>query len=142
MEDKFIKKIREFNRFYTDFLGTMNNRILNSNYSLAESRILFEIDNNTKCTACDIVSVLNIDKSYLSRILKTFERNKLIVKKRSTEDARSFFLLLTEKGKSELNLLENEVNSRLRVLEESLTSNQRAILEKNMNMIKSILSGK
>jgi len=142
MEDKFIKKIREFNRFYTDFLGTMNNRILNSNYSLAESRILFEIDNNTKCTACDIVSVLNIDKSYLSRILKTFERNKLIVKKRSTEDARSFFLLLTEKGKSELNLLENEVNSRLKVLEDSLTSNQHAILEKNMNMIKSILSGK
>ena len=142
MDDKFINKIREFNRFYTDFLGTMNNRVLNSKYSLAESRILFEINNNTKCTACDIVSVLNIDKSYLSRILKTLEKSKLIRKKRSTEDARNIFLLLTEKGKSELNLLENEVNSRLRVLEESLTSNQRVILEKNMNMIKSILSGK
>lgn len=134
--------MREFNRFYTDFLGSMNNRVLNSKYSLAAARILYEINNINNCTACEIVSLLNIDKSYLSRILKTLEKNKLIMKKRSAKDARNIFLLLTEKGKSELKLLEDEVNSRLKVLEESLTSNQRAILEKNMNTIESILSGK
>ncbi len=141
MDDQFIKKIREFNRFYTDFLGSMNDRVLNSKYSLASARILFEIDNITNCTACDIIAVLNIDKSYLSRILKTLERNKLIKKKRSTEDARNLLLLLTEKGRSELKLLENEVNSRLSVLEGKLTSVQREILKKNMNEIRTILSG-
>lgn len=142
MDETFIRKMREFNRFYTDFLGSLNNRVLNSRYSPAAARILFEISSIPDCTAGAIVSMLNIDKSYLSRILKSMEKDKLIRKQRSAVDARSFYLLLTDKGKSELRMLEEEVKSRLSVLEDSLTPEQRAVLGKNMDEIKNILYGK
>lgn len=142
MDETFIRKMREFNRFYTDFLGSLNNRVLNSRYSPAVARILFEISSIPDCTAGAIVSILNIDKSYLSRILKSMEKDKLIRKQRSAADARIVYLLLTEKGKSELNSLENEVKSRLSVLEDSLTPGQRAVLGKYMDEIKNILYGK
>lgn len=142
MDETFIRKMREFNRFYTDFLGSLNNRVLNSRYSPAAARILFEISSIPDCTAGAIVSILNIDKSYLSRILKSMEKDKLIRKQRSAVDARSSYLLLTDKGKSELRMLEDEVKSRLSVLEDSLTPEQRAVLGKNMDEIKNILYGK
>ncbi len=142
MKNTFIKKIREFNRFYRVFLGSMNNRVVNLKFTLPSFRVLFEINNIPNCCARDIVKVLNIDKSYLNRILKALKKDKLIFKKRSVEDARNIFIILTEKGRSELNLLENEVNSRLKVLHERLTKNEREILVKNMNEIKTILTGK
>ncbi|HMQ79757.1 MAG TPA: MarR family transcriptional regulator [Ignavibacteria bacterium] len=141
MDKAFIKKMREFNRFYTDFLGSLNNRVLNSKYSPAAARILFEIGSKTDCTAGAIVSILNIDKSYLSRILKSMEKDKLISKRRSDADARSVYLQLTEKGRSELRSLEDEVISRLCLLESNLTTAQCTLLSKNMEEIRTILSG-
>jgi len=142
MEDKFIRKIREFNRFYTDFLGSLNKKVLNSKFSLPEARVLFEINNISDCTAKDIVNALNIDKSYLSRILKSFYRKKLISKERSAEDARNYHLILSEQGKKELLILESDVNSRISSLYEGLTENERILLEQSMQQIRKVLSGK
>ncbi len=142
MENKFVQNFREFNRFYTDFLGALNKKVLNSKFSLPEARVLFEINNIPDCTAKDIVKTLNIDKSYLSRILKNFFKNKLIFKKRSEEDARNHFLLLTQKGKAELNILESEVNGRISSLFDALNEKERKTLELSMMQIKFILSGK
>jgi len=142
MQDLFILKIREFNRFYADFLGSLNNKVLNSKYSLAYARVLFEIKNNPGCNAKDIISYLNIDKGYLSRILKTFEKDKLISKSRSAGDARNYEIKLTAKGNAVLEKLENEVNSRVAKLHNILTNEERERLQKSMNEIKLILSGK
>jgi len=43
---------------------------LNSDYSAAEARILYEIYINKEISAKDIVNALRVDKGYLSRILK------------------------------------------------------------------------
>ena len=142
MKEKFIIKIREFNRFYTDFLGSLNKKVLSSKFSLPEARVLFEIRNITDCTAKDIVNALNIDKSYLSRILKSFHKKKLIIKERSSEDARNYYLVLSEHGKKELLKLESDVNRRISSLYEGLTESERNILEQSMQQIRKVLSGK
>jgi len=142
MKNSFTVKMREFNRFYTDFLGSLNSKVLNSRYSLVSARVLFEINNNPGCNAKDIVSFLNIDKGYLSRILKAFERDKLVSKSRSIDDARNFEIELTAKGKAELEKLEHEVNLRITKLHNILTKEERVKLEKSMNDIKLILTGK
>jgi len=78
MKSQFIKEIRAFNRFYTNIIGLLDKHILNSNYSLPEVRIMFELYHNAGLTASDITSLIDIDKGYLSRILKDFQKNKLI----------------------------------------------------------------
>lgn len=142
MNTTFIRNIREFNRFYTDFLGSLNKKVLNSKYSLPEARVLFEINNSRVCSAKDIVNILNIDKSYLSRILKKFQRDKLIYKKKSDEDARNYYLILSELGKKELAALESSVNTRINDLYDGLSEAERKTLEHSMQQIKKILTGK
>ena len=76
---KIIDTIRKFNRFYTVNMGFLNSNYLDSSYSVAETRILFEIKMNESCTQSDIVKILHIDKSYLSRIVhqRYYAKNKV-----------------------------------------------------------------
>jgi DNA-binding MarR family transcriptional regulator len=95
---KHIQEIRNFNRFYTDLIGLLDNHLLNSDYSLAEARILYEIFTAKQLSASDIIHSLSMDKGYLSRILKKFEKQDLVARKSSDEDARVSLLSLTDKG--------------------------------------------
>ena len=99
MEDKDTRQIRNFNRFYTDLLGLLDSRLLESPYSLAEGRILFEIDSKGEGRASELIDRLNIDKGYLSRILKKFEKDGLVQRRISEVDGRVYPLSLSAKGK-------------------------------------------
>ena len=92
--------IRKFNRFYLPYFHLLTQKYLNSDYSVAEARILYEIFDHDKISARDIVNNLRIDKSYVSRMLKKFEMRGIVERKESEEDARRAVLLLTESGKN------------------------------------------
>jgi len=91
-------KIRSFNRFYTTHLDILSQHYLDSNYSLTEVRILYEISESEMITAQKVAQILNLDKGYLSRILKRFSKEDLIEKVASSEDKRAFNLKLTSSG--------------------------------------------
>lgn len=38
-----VMEVRGFNRFYTELLGILQNKVYESEYSLTETRILYEI---------------------------------------------------------------------------------------------------
>jgi DNA-binding MarR family transcriptional regulator len=100
MNDDQIANFRSFNRFYTAVIGLLDKHYLNSGFSLSEGRILYEIYHSTGGITARYLSVkLNLDKSYLSRMLDQFEKKKLVEKKRSDEDKRSFHLFLSRSGK-------------------------------------------
>lgn len=99
--DKTINEIRKFNRFYTVSMGFLDSEYLDTEYSIAETRILFEIKVYEKCIQSEIAKILHIDKSYLSRIIKRFYREGLIEKEKSDEDKRATYISLTEKGCTE-----------------------------------------
>lgn len=107
-----IKKIRSFNRFYVDLIGLLQADGYHSNYTLAETRVLFEINEASLIQASQVMLNIHIDKSYLSRILKKLDKDGLIYKERSDQDARAIVLSLTEKGKSEMVKI-NEAASKL-----------------------------
>ena len=73
-----VHAIRRFNRFYTRFLGLLGERFLESPVSLTEARVLLEIHNSPGCKARDIMEFLGLDRGYLSRMLKRFERAGLV----------------------------------------------------------------
>ncbi len=99
-DSKTVEKIREFNRFYTIKTGFLNNKYNESNFSTIEARILFEFKNNKDLSQNHLVKKLCIDKGYLSRIIKRFEKEGLVDKNVSKSDARSSALNLTKKGET------------------------------------------
>lgn len=95
-----VEKIRQFNRFYLPHMNLLGNHYLGSEYSATEARIFFEIYENEGCNAAYIARLMNIDKSYLSRIIRAHERNGYIRREKSSEDGRSQKLFLTDSGKN------------------------------------------
>lgn len=96
--DLAVQKVRAFNRFYMPRMNLLGNHYLGSEYSATEARVLFEIREHDGCNAACIAKAMNIDKSYLSRIIASHEKNGYLVKAVSSADKRSHELHLTEKG--------------------------------------------
>jgi len=105
MKPQHIQELRAFNRFYTNIIGLLDKHILNSNYSLPEVRIMYELYHRSALTASDIIELFDIDKGYLSRILKKFQKSKLINKISSPADKRAVVVQLSPKGKKEFETL-------------------------------------
>lgn len=97
---KTAEKIRGFNRFYLPYFNLLTQKYLNSKYSIAEARILYEIYDHREISARDIVNALHVDKGYLSRILKKFEAESILEKKVSETDSRRTLISLTESGEA------------------------------------------
>lgn len=93
-----INKIRAFNRFYLPAMNLLGDHYLGSEYSITQARIIFELYENEGCNAAYIAQLFNIDKSYLSRILKSHEQKGYLRRERSETDSRSYRLYLTEAG--------------------------------------------
>jgi DNA-binding MarR family transcriptional regulator len=134
MEKEIVYDIRQFNRFYTKVFGLFNNKILDTECSLTEARILFEISERTECIANDLVQELNIDRSYMSRILRKLEREALIEKKPSTLDSRKNFLFLTKKGEELLGKINIQSEEQINQLFNGLTDSE--INEIRISMMK------
>lgn len=112
-KDKTINEIRKFNRFYIVNMGFWGSNYFDSDYSIAETRILFEIMTQGVCTQSDIVKLLHIDKSYLSRIISQLCKRGLVEKEKSKYDKRAAEIMLTKKGKSESEKLIALTNKRI-----------------------------
>lgn len=106
MKECSIKTIREFNKFYTTYLGILDSKFLGSQYTLTEGRIIVEIGNSKSLTAIDISSKLNIDQGYLSRIISRYVKSGIVKIKINKNDKRYKIIELTNKG---LNIY-NELN--------------------------------
>jgi DNA-binding MarR family transcriptional regulator/GNAT superfamily N-acetyltransferase len=93
-----ISALREFNRFYTARLGLLRKRHLDGEYSLTEARILYEIGTHAGITARNLCAILELDPGYMSRLLGSLTRRKLIRQTPSELDGREKHLALTSSG--------------------------------------------
>jgi DNA-binding MarR family transcriptional regulator/N-acetylglutamate synthase-like GNAT family acetyltransferase len=100
VEDDTVAAVREFNRFYTNVIGLLRGKYLDTPYSLTEARLLFELAQRDASEVTDLRRVVDIDAGYLSRILARFEADGLIWRQRSAADARRQVIRLTEAGHS------------------------------------------
>lgn len=135
-----IRRIRKFNRFYMACLRVMDRTYLESEYSVTESRILYELDENNGCTAKYLTDKLNIDKSYLSRMIKKFLEKGLLIKYVSETDSRSFILNLTSKGKTVISELNARSDIQIGELLTKLTNEECIEVCRAMDIITDYLS--
>ena len=90
--------VRHFNRFYTKHIGALHERLQKSAFSLTEVRVLHELARGRAQTAAVLTRNLGLDSGYLSRLLTSFERRKLITRRPSESDARQSLIALTDEG--------------------------------------------
>lgn len=100
-----IADIQGFNKVYQNLLKQMDAAILETGYTLTEKDVLLEISKTERCTANILIQQLNIDRSYMSRMLAKFESRGLIEKTQSKTDSRVRYIRLTELGHREFNRL-------------------------------------
>ena len=94
-----IEAVRRFNRFYTQQIGVLQERLLKSPFSLAEGRLIYELAHREKTTATELRTQLGLDAGYLSRLLQGLKNRGLIDRQVSRADGRQNLLSLNEKGK-------------------------------------------
>src|SRR5579863_1649727 len=98
--DAAVAAVRAFNRFYTNTIGLLRGKYLDSAYSLTEARILFELAQREASEVTDLRRTVDIDAGYLSRVLSRFESDGLISRERSAADGRRQVIRLTDSGRS------------------------------------------
>jgi DNA-binding MarR family transcriptional regulator/GNAT superfamily N-acetyltransferase len=95
-----VHAVRQFNRFYTREIGLLGQGYLDSPFTLAEVRVLYEVAHGDGPTAAEIGKALELDAGYLSRMLTSFEKRGILARKTSSQDARQSHLSLTKKGRT------------------------------------------
>jgi DNA-binding MarR family transcriptional regulator/GNAT superfamily N-acetyltransferase len=118
-EDR-VAAVRRFNRFYTQRIGVLREGLLDSEFSLAEARVLYELANRPQPIARELERELRLDPGYLSRILRGFQRRGLVERTTSSADRRRRQLSLTPAGRAAFAPLDARSRAEIGALLEAL----------------------
>lgn len=138
----YVQTVRNFNRFYTRQIGLLNEGLLDSPFSLTEVRALYELAHRERPTASDLCKDLGLDAGYASRILRSFEKQGLIEKKPSPQDARQSLLSLTGKGRKIFEPLDTRSDEQVDGMLKALSPAQQENLARAMRVIEAVLGGR
>lgn len=141
MKESHIAEMRAFNRFYTSLAGVLSRKFLNGKFSLPELRVLHAIHYAPGTTANELVTLLRIDKSYLSKIIIRFEKRKFLTKKISSDDGRAYHLALTAIGKNEFAVYDRLSEDYVRQILVQIPDRDCEVLVECMRRITGILEG-
>jgi len=134
-----VADVRHFNRFYTRQIGVLQEGLLNSPFSLTEVRVLYELAHRSRPTASELSKDLGLDPGYLSRTLRSFEKQGLIRREASQSDARQSLLTLSPKGRKVFVPLEARSDEQVAEMLSKLTTAQRKQLTEAMHVIEAVL---
>ena len=138
-----IKSVRRFNRFYTQRIGVLDEKLLASEWSIAEVRVLRELARReAPQTQGDVGAALGLDGGYLSRILARFVGAKLVKVRRSESDARRTVLELTARGRKTFAKLDRAADEGVRELLWNVSKAERPQLRGAMRAIENLLGRK
>jgi len=131
---------REFNRFYTARLGLLRGRYMGMEFSLTESRMLYELMRQPGLTATALRRTLELDGGYISRLLSSLTRKGLIAQAASPRDAREKLLTLTGEGLEVARRLDVRSSEELQKLLNPLEEHHRRELVVAVTAVREILS--
>src|SRR4051794_29208862 len=138
--DDAVAAVRAFTRFYTRFVGALDAHYLDSELSLAEARLLYEIANRTAPLAAELQAELGLDAGYVSRILRRFQAEGWIVRARGA-DARRRPISLTADGRRLFEGLDARTRAQVAGMIGSLADSDRAALAGALGAARALLGG-
>ena len=139
--DHRVAAVRRFSRFYTRIVGALQEGLLQSRFSLAEARVLYELAHRAEPTAKELAQDLDLDAGYLSRMLQSLERDGLLTRTTSETDRRQSLLSLTEAGTMAFAPLEERSRQEVGALLGKLPDAAQSDLVGAMQRIETLLGG-
>jgi DNA-binding MarR family transcriptional regulator/GNAT superfamily N-acetyltransferase len=138
MTDEEIQAVRRFNREVAERIGALTDQFLGRARPMGEARILWEIGPQ----GADVRTLrarLSLDSGYMSRILRSLERQSLVVVGPSPDDRRVRRVQLTETGLAERGELDRRSDDVARSFLEPLSVGQRSRLVSAMAEVERLL---
>jgi DNA-binding MarR family transcriptional regulator/ribosomal protein S18 acetylase RimI-like enzyme len=139
MEDA-IAAVRAFNRFYTRFAGVLDAHYMESDLSLAEARLLYEIVHREAPHASELQAALGLDAGYVSRMLRRLQARGLIARGRGS-DARRRPIALLPAGRDAFAGLDARARAAVASRVEALGEGDRATLTEALAAVTGLLGG-
>jgi DNA-binding MarR family transcriptional regulator/GNAT superfamily N-acetyltransferase len=137
-----IAAVRRFNRFYTRQIGLLDEKLLKSNFTLTEARVLYDLaQQKIPRILTHLRDEMLIDLGYLSRILKAFEARGLVVRSASPDDARQTLFTLTVAGRAAFAPLDRASQAEVGALIGLFPLRETELLVRSMRTIESLMSG-
>ena len=130
-----VDRIRAFNRNWTEVLGLLDRRVLATEHTLAEARVLFELAQRERWERQELRERLAIDASFLTRIVAKLVARGLVRSKPSARDGRAVELALTPRGRKAFALLDARSHGQIHDLVERLSTEQRAQVAEAMTLV-------
>lgn len=137
--DQIIACVRAFNRFYTRQIGVLEEHMVQSPFSLAEGRVLYEIRARGHTTARDLSQALGLDPAYVSRILQRFLQRDMVALSPIPGDRRQNSIALTPDGDAAYDGLDKASDAAVAALLKPLDDGRRRELVSAMATIQRIL---
>ncbi len=137
--NQIVEAVRSFNRFYTKHIGLLHKGYLKSSFSLTEVRVLYELAHRRGTTASALNLDLGLDAGYLSRILRSFEKEGLMKRKTSVNDGRQSHLFLTTRGLKAFAPLNSQAGEEIGAMTSRLSAEQQNTLRESMRTIENLL---
>ena len=142
-----IAALRRFNRFYTQRIGVLQEGLLDSPFSLAQVRVLYELAHPESAdalapTATELSARLGVDEGYLSRIVHGFESKGMLSRRPSADDARRQLLTLTPKGRAAFAPLDRRSHDQAGALLDTLAADDQRRLVESAATIERLLGGR
>jgi DNA-binding MarR family transcriptional regulator/GNAT superfamily N-acetyltransferase len=122
--------VRRFNRFYTRQIGVLGDGWLESPFSLAEARVLYELAHRDGPAAKELAADLGLDPGYVSRILQRLRARRLVAQETAAADGRRRLLSLTAAGRRAFGDLDGRATEEARrILAKLPDATQRRIVD-------------
>jgi len=133
-----IERVRSFNRTVTEGIGVLDDRFLGRGRPVGESRLLWEIGRDG-AEIRGLRARLGLDSGYVSRVLRSLGRQRLVRVSVSRADRRARRACLTAKGLAERAVLDRRSDALAERLLRPLNDAQRAALVAAMTTVDRLL---
>ena len=134
-----VELFRAFSRSWTEVIGLLDPGLLETDHSLTEARVIFELAHRDRWERSALRDRLAIDASFLTRVLARLEDKGLVVSSQSTDDGRALVIELTPQGTATFKVLNQRSIDQVTDLIAPLTEDQRRSLVESMGIVRNLL---
>jgi DNA-binding MarR family transcriptional regulator/GNAT superfamily N-acetyltransferase len=133
-----IGQVRRFNRAVAEGIGVLDGHFLGRKRPVGEARVLWEIGTDGSEVRA-LRARLGLDSGYLSRVLRSLERQQLVRVRMSATDERVRFAYLTRAGQAERIELDRRSKALASRILEPLNERQRGTLLAAMSEVERLI---